>query len=414
MTETSTAEFNPIFVHASPRSGSTYFFNVLRRNESLMCFNEAIIDVFGYYGKAGAARHKASQRWNVNHDFLERNDFDEFFEAWNSVMHLYPAFPSFRDYLPHDGVLSAELKAYLAGLMKYARSHDKRPALCEIHSRGRVGAIRDAFGGFHIAQIRDPLSQFGSFVRPVIEGGQWGFLTFPLQELGISGAHPLYRIVPTVWRVPVLPWPPENGAQRWSSAIQYIAMVASPLPDTIEQAFRWHLFSWFLSNLAAICYSDCVLDIDRAHDDAQYRHAIIDTFASAIGIAPDFKDLRKFPRFYDFEALDSAAVCNQVTSTIKQALQDSRLEDAVCTLGKGKPMIRPATAAELLFAKLDASLSCLAESGPRRRIGIAEWKHIADKHKRIWFDPRMRSIGQRIYPFTAPVVQAARRAGIWQ
>jgi hypothetical protein len=32
--------FVPIFVHASMRSGSTYFFNVLRRNSSLMCFNE--------------------------------------------------------------------------------------------------------------------------------------------------------------------------------------------------------------------------------------------------------------------------------------------------------------------------------------------------------------------------------------
>jgi hypothetical protein len=38
------SEFDPIFVHASMRSGSTYFFNVLRRNQSLMCFNETIMD----------------------------------------------------------------------------------------------------------------------------------------------------------------------------------------------------------------------------------------------------------------------------------------------------------------------------------------------------------------------------------
>ena len=58
--------YDPIFVHASPRSGSTYFFNVLRRNGSLMCFNEAISDIFSYYGRREIARLKAAQKWNVN------------------------------------------------------------------------------------------------------------------------------------------------------------------------------------------------------------------------------------------------------------------------------------------------------------------------------------------------------------
>jgi hypothetical protein len=47
------SEFDPIFVHASMRSGSTYFFNVLRRNAALMCFNEVVMD-----GKRAYARFK--------------------------------------------------------------------------------------------------------------------------------------------------------------------------------------------------------------------------------------------------------------------------------------------------------------------------------------------------------------------
>src|ERR1700730_6419377 len=39
---TRTSEFDPVFVHASARSGSTYVFGVLRRYQTLMCFNEAI------------------------------------------------------------------------------------------------------------------------------------------------------------------------------------------------------------------------------------------------------------------------------------------------------------------------------------------------------------------------------------
>src|SRR4051794_13184441 len=110
-------------------------------------------------------------------------------------------------------------------------------------------------------------------------------------ELGISGDRVLYRIVPEVWRIPVLPWPAADGAQRWSSAVQYVALVASPDAESIERLLRWHLFSWTLSNLAAICYSDLVLDIDKTGHDVDYRQSVIGTLASQIGQAPDFSDL---------------------------------------------------------------------------------------------------------------------------
>src|ERR1700732_312864 len=168
------AETHPIFVHASPRSGSTYFFHVLRRNDSFLCFNESIIDVFSYYTKEEIGGLKVAQKWNVNHHFLQRDDFDEIIAAWDAVKHLYPSFPSFQNYLPSRGALPPALRAYLAGLMQFARDQRKRLVFCEIYSRGRAGALRSAFGGFHIAQYRDPLSQFGSFFRPLLEGGEWG------------------------------------------------------------------------------------------------------------------------------------------------------------------------------------------------------------------------------------------------
>ncbi len=403
---------NPIFVHASPRSGSTYFFNVLRRVESLMCFNEAIIDIFGYYGKDGIARFKAGQKWNVNHHFLGRDDFDEFIEAWDTVMHLYPMFPSFQDYLPPDGILSTELRRYLSGLIEYARSHNRRPALCEIHSRGRAGALRDAFGGFHITQYRDPLSQFGSFFRPLPEGGQWNFLAFPLMELGISGNHPLYSIVPEAWRVPVLPWPADDRAQRWASAIQYVAMIASPRSDTIENVFRWHLFSWVLSNLAAVCYSDFVLDLDQAHDDAKYRQSVIETLASEIGVAPDFSDLARFSRYYQFQNLDMARVCGEVTTTVSAALRDGRIASAVAMLGKQPPTIAVSTAVDLLLSKINRSLASMETSVDCGHVSAKEWTAIVQKNRAIWFNPTIRSFAQRLYPLGAPIVRAARRAGI--
>lgn len=407
-------DLNPIFVHASPRSGSTYFFNVLRRNNSLLCFNEAIIDVFSDFGKRDIARYKAAQKWNVNHHFLDRDDFDEFVGAWDEVMHLYPKFPSFQGYLPPDEILPSALHDYLAGLMKYARSRGKRPALCEIHSRGRAGALRGAFGEFHIAQYRDPLSQFGSFIRPVIEGGEWGFLTFPLMELGISGAHPLYRLVPEAWRIPVLPWPANDRAERWSSAVQYMAIAGSPDQSAIERLLRWHLFAWTLSNLAAVGYSDFVLDIDRVHDDAAYRDTVTSVLASECGVTADFGDLAKFPRYYEFEGLDVATVCDQVIAALEGAQQRGEVESAFRPLSTQSPVNSAAAILDLLLTKIQASLASMQASDDRRRIGAEEWRAIVEKHRRPWFNPSLRNVAQRVYPLAAPIARAARRIRSWR
>jgi hypothetical protein len=166
----SSAGQEPIFVHASARSGSTYVFNVFRRNPALLCFNEAIIDGKRDYARFRKDQQASNRHWDVNHHFLDRADYDEFIEAWDEVMHLCPEFPTFQDYLPR-GVLAADLAEFIGALIGYARAQGKRPVLCEINSRGRAGALRGTFGGFHIAQYRDPISQFGSYVRALVEGG---------------------------------------------------------------------------------------------------------------------------------------------------------------------------------------------------------------------------------------------------
>lgn len=401
----------PIFVHASPRSGSTYFFAVLRRMPALLSFNESIIDVFSYYGK-NIKQFKATQKWNVNHQFLDRDDFAEFVEAWDSVMHLYPPFPSFSQYLPDSGILPEALRVYLGALIEYARGRSRRAALCEIHSRGRAGALRDAFGGFHIAQFRDPLSQFGSFFRPVEEGGRWNYLVFPLMEMGLSGEHPLYRLVPEAWRVPVLPWPADDRGQRWASSTEYVSLVASNEPGAIQRTFRWHLFSWFLSNLAAISYSDCILNIDDLHDAPRYRDSIGNVLQSEIGVAPDFGDLENYRRYYDFDDLDVASVCHEVQASLAVGLDDGRLDAAVRMLGKAVPVTPVQTGAAVLLDAMAQSLQRFAESPNRRHVRSKDWQSLVKRYRPVCSDPVLRTIVRRLYPVGAPVVRTARKWGL--
>jgi hypothetical protein len=408
----------PVFVHASPRSGSTYFFNVLRRNTSLMCFNEALMDGKNDVCRAAQSGERRSPSankptlWNVNHHFLDRPDNEEFIEAWDAVMHLFPAAPAFRDYLPADGVLKADVKAYLLGLNDHANAQGKRAAFCEINSRGRAGALRGAFGGFHAVQIRDPISQFGSFYRPLEEAGEWGFLLHPLKELGINGRHPLYEIVPEKWRPPVLPWPAADYTRRWASEVEYVLLLADGRPETLENAFRWHMFAWFLSNLAAAVYSDFVLDIDRVHDDAVYRTEVTKVFASETGMDVDFSDITKFSRYYQFEPFDAAAVASQVVSAVNGALADGRMEKALALLARSPVKIPARESTQLLFAKIENSVASFETSPNRRLVSNENWAQLVTKHAMPWSLARNRTLRETarvVYPFLAPVVRAVRR-----
>jgi len=382
--------------------------------DGLVAFNEAINDVFSYYGKVTLQRFKQGQKWNVNHHFLERGDFHEFVEAWDEVMRLYPAFPSFREYLPDGGRIRRDLQGYLGELIHYARRKGKRAALCEIHSRGRVGALRDAFNGFHIAQFRDPISQFGSFFRALEEGGQWNYLVFPLMELGLAGNHPLYRTVPQEWRVPCLPWPERDRAQRWASSIRYVSLVASVENGSIERSFRWHLFSWFLSGLASISYSDCVLDIDKLYDDPAYRQSTSVALLAEIGAEPDFGDLNNYRRYYEFEGVDISAICDQVVGAVRAAEADGSLGRSTASLGSRPPRITVHESVDLLAEKLGESLRRFSTSQDRRYVATEVWHSLVRQHRMIWCNPSIRMVAQRIYPLGAPVARLARLAGVWK
>ena len=79
-----------------------------------------------------------------------------------------------------------------------------------------------------------------------------------------------------------------------------------------------------------------------------------------------------------------------------------------------QPLVSPtATVVESLLAKMTKSLASMATSSDRRFITAVEWKAVVTKHRKIWFNPSMRRLSQRIYPFAAPIVHVGRRAGLW-
>ena len=234
-------------------------------------------------------------------------------------------FPAFNDYLPPKGVLSPELFTY----RRPDELRGRRVAAGAVRDqlRGRAGTLRSAFGRFHVAQYRDPLSQFGSFVRAW--STSWGF-GYPVQNWppaapsalspgARSLAHPRFALADCEPR----------AVQAKTPAI----MRKSRRGKTIEAVPLAHVFR-VLNNLAAISYSDMTLDIDKAHDDTDYRASIIDKLA-ADRHGPRPRRHQKFDRYYEFRSFDVEAVCNQVVRR-SEFIDDGRLDAALRTSGHNR------------------------------------------------------------------------------
>jgi hypothetical protein len=232
-------------------------------------------------------------------------------------------------------------------------------------------------------------------------------------ELNTSSGHPLINLVPETWRPPVLPWRTGSRAQFWASRMRYQAAVASPQPEAVANLFRWHMFTWVLGNLAAVSYSDLALDIDKVHDDADYRASTGSVLSRKIGgISTDFSDIRKFDRYYEFDSFDVTSVCDQVVSVIQSALADGRIEPALRVLAQQQPVIPTASAVELLLGKIRDSMAAMAASPNRTRMSNEEWKDIVGKNLRIWFRPGFRQLARMIHPLAFPLIRGARLRGV--
>jgi hypothetical protein len=163
-------------------------------------------------------------------------------------------------------------------------------------------------------------------------------------------------------------------------------------------------------NLAAISYSDLVLDIDRMHDDEDYHASICGQLAEKVASALDFSDLKKFGRYYEFESFEVESVCEQVAASARDASDTGRLEDAIVMLSREAPRIPVPVGVELLLSKLNESMTAMTQSRERRYMSAEEWRAIAERNHKVWFNPLIRNVAEHVYPLAAPVVWAARRA----
>jgi hypothetical protein len=264
----------PVFIHAWWRSSSTYVWSKLRANPALCCYYEPLNERIATLEKNSVdASPDAPPSIALRHPVPERNYFAEYFEFPTSAVSSYsPEFAYDRYLLRADDVHPA-LQTYLSGLVTSASDAGRRPVLCFCRSQMRSGWMKRQFGGIHVAQIRNPISQVSSFRVS-------RYFTVMMLRIGVKLCAAFPQAFAHI-----------SSFARQAGTLSAHGGAAEPVKFSVTpgDAFRLFLLLWVASSLQAVAQADRVLDVDLLAIDPAYRETVCQWFASD-GCAVDFSD----------------------------------------------------------------------------------------------------------------------------
>jgi hypothetical protein len=267
---------DPIFVHAWWRSGSTYVWSKLRQNDSCLCYYEPLHEKMARFSAAAIDQPPDPEQSRFfRHPPQTKNYLAEYAEPVRSdSLHFSPTL-SYDRFLLQAGKSDEELRRYIDGLVTAALAAGRRPVLCFCRSQMRSAWMKQAFGGIHVAQIRNPSDQWASFgVEPYFRNKML------IIALKLHGLHP-------------------NSFAHIEAFDRFARNMATRPSVPVQQMFKFFLkpkdilavflLLWIASALQATSHADFILDIDLLSVDAGHRRMATEWFDS-IGCSADFSD----------------------------------------------------------------------------------------------------------------------------
>jgi hypothetical protein len=269
----------PIFIHAWWRSGSTYVWSKLRESKSCRCYYEPLHErIAGLsLGSVKADPDITSSR-ALRHPPPKKHYFAEYAKLLRAGSLGYSPDLAYDRYLLQPGQTDELLRNYLERLISSASASNRRAVLCFCRSQMRSAWMKQIFGGFHVAQIRNPADQWASFKVD----------SYFISNM-IVIALKLRRLYPGAF-THIQPF--EGFAQQLSKRTLPSEVIAEYfIPQFVNQRDCLDIFLviWIASALQILACCDLVLDIDLLSTDFEYRSAASRWFDS-IGCDVDFSD----------------------------------------------------------------------------------------------------------------------------
>ena len=294
---------SPIFIHATWRTGSTWFWGRFRKLPETMCFFEPFTELLETLSPSDATLLDHST-WNNRHPVD-----DPYFAEYLPFLRKAGGIRLFKSEIPYEwfipiGGLGGDLRAaeerYLAMLIRAAEQQARVPVLGFTRSLGRIAAIKKAFAGLHIFQFRSLIKQWCSYLHFKRDGGLFFHRT--LAQIVARCDDPFFSYLSQFYlrREISLIAVEKMDATTVSTHSTADALFDLPENDAFAMFMAMHIYLY----LNAMLVADICVDVSRMEEDEQYRVDIEADIKVRSGLEVSFADVRDegfFPADVGFE-----------------------------------------------------------------------------------------------------------------
>jgi len=262
-----------VFVHAWFRSGSTWLWEKFRTQENFIAYYEPLQeDLPNWTPERIRAGHVVAFP-EANHPDLDRSYYYEYLQLVESGRLAYKPSLAYERYFLSEHETDPILENYIFGLLEHAQHQNRCAALCFCRSAMRSQWLKSKFRGIHIAQIRNPLSQWTSFQKNRYFLNRTLITALSLEKKcpGVMSPIDAFNDLHTGW------------------------IKGDRIRFTDEQCLQTFLCIWIYSAAQSVAASDIIIDIDLVGSSVGALQLVcekLDKFNLSVNIddcaAPDY------------------------------------------------------------------------------------------------------------------------------
>jgi hypothetical protein len=285
----------PVFIHSSWRTSSTWVWLKFRRLPETISYYEPFHGLLAKRTRA-EAQSIDYRSWDSNHPPGDPYglEYIPLIREAGGVPFSEPAM-AFEWFIPLGGIrgqLRDSERKYLAFLIRYAELCGKCPVFGDTRTLGRLWAIKNNFGGYHIFLYRNLWQQWSSYLRYKRSDNLY-FHDTMAWVLGSKG-DPYFAYVVDCYT---------RRAQTTADSLS--GLLRSAPDDVVFGVFMaLHIYLYLHAGISA----DLTMDVTRMARDERYRGDIERDLKDRTGLPVVFSDVRderrSGPAYVDVAAID--------------------------------------------------------------------------------------------------------------
>jgi glycosyltransferase involved in cell wall biosynthesis/tetratricopeptide (TPR) repeat protein len=374
-----------IFIHAAPRTSSTWFWSKFREHPATLCYFEP----FDFATGKQSIRRDQAPEWS-RADWPSRHPpTPPYFEEYTPLIRdsggveLFDPAMTAQWFIPVGGLrgeLRPSEKEYLSLLLRHADEADKIPVFKDTASLGRCWTIREAFGGVHIFQYRNLWQQWLSYLSYHRQGrSSWFYLTAVETICRDDDPYFSYLVERGIERLADDAGTQDEFVYSSDSKSEENAKLLGSLPEhTVFALFMGlHIYLYLHAQLVA----DMTVDVTRMARHEDYRQYVEQEVERQTGLAISFADVE--------DALPASNLEINTDGIDWQAIREYARVAAQTLSSVGDPGRLAELSASLIedtIEEVRQTKAVLATLTPNIRIAKAEVGPLDPENPRSWWD----------------------------